>query len=132
MELICLDTNILIAHRRSKDRSKSLLFQLASQYELAITSISVFELWRGDNSGEDAYWEKLFAQMTILELDIKSAKIAGKDYLTLRKKGQMIDIEDLLISGIAKKNNLKIASKNTKHFSRIKGVSLVSLEEEET
>ena len=123
-----MDTNILIAHRRSKDKSKSVLFLLASKYELAISTVSVFELWKGDNSGEDDYWERLFAQMTILDLEIESAKIAGKDFIDLRKKGQMIDIEDLLIGAIAKNNKLRVASQNTKHFSRIAGLSLVDLE----
>ncbi len=52
MALICLDTNILIDHRKSKDKSSTLLFRLSSLYSFAVTSVTVFELWKGDNSGE--------------------------------------------------------------------------------
>jgi predicted nucleic acid-binding protein len=47
MELICLDTTILIDHRRAKDKSKSLLFRIAARYSIAVTAVTVFELWKG-------------------------------------------------------------------------------------
>lgn len=127
MELICLDTSILIDHRRSKNKSNSLLFQLSKAYNFAITSVTVFELWKGDNSGEDAYWTGLFSKMTLLDFDFESAKIAGEDFLELKKAGLMIDIEDILIASIAKRHQLPIASNNYKHFQRIPNLQLVTL-----
>ena len=103
------------------------MFHLAAKYSFAITTVTVFELWKEDNSEEDAFWEKLFSRLTIPGLDMESAKIADKDFPDLGKKGQMIDIEDLLIGAIAKKNNLKVATQNTRHFSRIAGLSLIDL-----
>jgi predicted nucleic acid-binding protein len=65
MELICIDTTILIDHRRTKDKSNSLLFRLSANFSLAVTAITVFELWKGDNTGEDAFWAQLFSKMTL-------------------------------------------------------------------
>ncbi len=65
--------------------------------------------------------------MTLLDFDIESAKIAGKDFLSLQKKGQMIDIEDVLIGAIAKKNDLSLATANEKHLSRIDDLQLLDL-----
>ncbi|MCU0348584.1 MAG: type II toxin-antitoxin system VapC family toxin [Saprospiraceae bacterium] len=128
MELICLDTTILIDHRRSKDKSQSLLFKLSFQYNLAVTSITVFELWKGDNTNEDAFWMQLFSKMTLLDFDVDSGKIAGADFLHLKQKGQIIDIEDILIGGVAKRNNLRVATTNTNHFSRVEGLQLIDLQ----
>ena len=122
-----ISPSILIDHRRAKDKSKSLLFRMTSHYSFAITSISVFELWKGDNSGEDAFWLKLFSNMTLLDFDVESAKIAGRDFLELQRKGQMIDIEDILIGATAKRNQLRMASTNTKHYSKITGLQLVDM-----
>lgn len=58
MEIICLDTNVLIAHKRAKkgDKDKTFLFRLTEKsYQFAISSITVYELLRGDNQDEDVY-----------------------------------------------------------------------------
>lgn len=128
MELICLDTSILIDHRRAKDKSVSLLFRLSAKFSLAVTSITVFELWKGDNTGEDAFWEQLFSKMTLLDFDTESGKISGSDFLDLKKKGLLIDIEDILIGGIAKRHQLRVATTNPNHFSRIQGLVQVDLD----
>jgi predicted nucleic acid-binding protein len=60
MEITCLDTNVLIAHKRAKkaDKDKIFLFRLTMQsYQFAVSSITVYELLRGDNQDEDAYLE---------------------------------------------------------------------------
>jgi predicted nucleic acid-binding protein len=52
MEIICLDTNVLIAHKRAKkiDKDKTFLYCLTNNpYQFAVSSITVYELLRGDN-----------------------------------------------------------------------------------
>jgi hypothetical protein len=44
MEIICLDTNVLIAHKRAQkaDKNKTFLFRLATQdYQFAVASHGV-------------------------------------------------------------------------------------------
>lgn len=125
-EIICLDTDILIAHKRAKDKNKTRFFELASKkYQFAVSVIAVYELLRGDNSEEDKFWKIFFAQVTILDMDINCAKIAGKIYRDLKQKGQPIGAEDILIASIAINNNLKLATDNTKHFDRVQGLTIV-------
>jgi tRNA(fMet)-specific endonuclease VapC len=60
--MICLDTNILIAHKRAKQKDITKLYQLSTTYSFAVTTVTAYELFRGDNSNEDAFWTKfLFA-----------------------------------------------------------------------
>lgn len=124
METILLGTSILIEHRRAKDKSTSRLFEMSGRFLLAISTITVFELWRGDNSGEDEFWQTLFLNCSLLDFDFESAKIAGRDFLFLQKQGLPIDVEDVLIGAVAKRNNLKLATGNQRHFSRIPDLQL--------
>ena len=125
MEVICLDTTILIEYWRAKDKGKTKLVSLQSQYEFAVSVIVVYELLRGDNSAEDSFWKKFFAQVTILDMDIECAEIAGNIYRDLKQNGNMIGVEDILIAAAALKHKLKVATDNTAHFNRIKGLTVV-------
>lgn len=127
VESICLDTSILIDHRRTKPRQNSVFFDLSRKYELVVSSVTVFELWKGDSTNETAFWEELFERMQILTFDTAVAKIAGIDYLYLEKTGQRIGAEDVLIAATAKRHNLRLATTNVNHFNRIPDLQLVDL-----
>ncbi len=128
MDLICLDTNILIAHKRAKiaDKDQTVLYRLATQgYRFAVSSITVYELLRGDNQDEDRYWKTMFANMEILPFDSACAEQAAKIYKNLKQKGQLIEAEDLLIGATALHHRLKLATGNLRHFERIEGLVLL-------
>jgi tRNA(fMet)-specific endonuclease VapC len=128
MEIICLDTNVLIAHKRAKkaDKDKTFLFRLSSQpYQFAVSSITVYELLRGDNQDEDAYWKAMFSNMRVLDFDMKCAEYAATIYQDLKKRGLLIESEDLLIAATALGNQIKLATGNVKHFDRVEGLTLV-------
>ncbi|MDD5214706.1 MAG: type II toxin-antitoxin system VapC family toxin [Methylococcales bacterium] len=128
MEIICLDTNVLIAHKRAKkgDKDKTFLFRLTEKpYQFAVSSITVYELLRGDNQDEDAYWKAMFSNMRILDFDSHCAEEAAKIYQDLKSKGLLIEAEDLLIAATALRNRMKLATGNMKHFARVVGLELV-------
>lgn len=128
MEIICLDTNVLIAHKRAKkaDKDKTFLYQLTTKsYQFSVSSITVYELLRGDNQDEDAYWKAMFSNMTVLDFDSHCAEHAANIYQNLKKKGLLIEAEDLLIAATALGNKLKLATGNVKHFDRVVGLELV-------
>lgn len=128
MEIICLDTNVLIAHKRAKkaDKDKTFLFHLTTQgYQFAVASITVYELLRGDNQDEDAYWKTMFSNMTMLDFDSHCAEVAAKIYQDLKKRGMLIESEDLLIAATALGNQMRLATGNVKHFNRVVGLELV-------
>ena len=128
MDLICLDTNILIAHKRAKiaDKDQTVLYRLATQgYRFAVSSITVYELLRGDNQDEDRYWKTMFANMEILPFDSACAEQAAKIYKNLKQKAQLIEAEHLLIGATALHHRLKLATGNLRHFERIEGLVLL-------
>ena len=88
MEIVCLDTNVLIVHKRAKkaDKDKTFLFRLTMKpYQFAVSSITVYELLRGDNQDEDAYWKAMFSNMNILDFDMDCAEHAAKIYQDLKE-----------------------------------------------
>jgi tRNA(fMet)-specific endonuclease VapC len=128
MDIICLDTDILIAHKRAKtaDKDKTLLYRLAAQgYRYAVSSITVYELLRGDNQDEDRYWKTMFSGMKILPFDFACAEKAAMIYKDLKQNGQLIAAEDLLIGATALQHRLKLATGNSRHFERIDGLILI-------
>lgn len=128
MDMICLDTNILIAHKRAKtaDKDKTELYRLAVHgYRFSVSSVTVYELLRGDNQDEDRYWKTMFADMDILPFDFACAEQAARIYKDLKEKGLLIEAEDLLIGATALRHRLTLATNNRRHFERIEGLLLL-------
>jgi len=57
MELICIDTDILISYWRTdkSNKGQTTLVKLSSTYQIAVSVITVYELLRGDDSLEDEF-----------------------------------------------------------------------------
>lgn len=53
MEMILIDTDVLIDYKRAKAKEQSWLVRLSGQYEIAVSVITAFALLRGQNQAED-------------------------------------------------------------------------------
>lgn len=128
MEIICLDTDVLIEHKRAvrKNKKETLLYKLSEKYSIAVSVITVFELLRGDNSNEDKFWMEFFDTVHIFVLDFESCRIASKIDKELTTSGNKLDVRDIFIASICIKNNVPLASNNQRHFERIKELNLIS------
>lgn len=126
--MICLDTSILIDYFRKTKKENSTLYQLANQHEsFAVSIITKFEIFCGCQTKEQTvFWEELFSRFTVLPFDETSNKEAVKIYQELKKENKLIELPDIFIGATAKVHNLKLATKNTKHFERIHALELVT------
>ena len=125
---VCIDTDILVNFLRNKPEA---LKWIADNQDnnLATTLINVFELYYGAYRSADPEKSKvglnqLIAQLNILNLSEKSVEEAAKEITELEKKGQAIDIKDLLIGTIALTEGYSMKTDNINHFSRISGLQL--------
>ena len=94
-----------------------------------VAAITIHELWRGLgilNIKEKEEIKDILQTITVLPLDLESAKISGEIERRLLGENISIDPEDAMIAGIAIKNNQKLLTKNLKHFSKIKGLKIES------
>ncbi|OQX99376.1 MAG: hypothetical protein B6I24_02655 [Bacteroidetes bacterium 4572_128] len=55
MEVICLDTGLLIEFYRSKNKKNTFLFKISQKYKFAIPTIVKYEVLRGDKI-RDKFW----------------------------------------------------------------------------
>ena len=91
--------------------------------QLAFTELTWYEVIRGyraiDAKKQLAAFEEFCCYCLILSLDRKALDIAADIYVDLRQRGELIGEVDILISGIALKNDMGIVTCNTDHFGRI-------------
>ena len=126
-----LDTNIL-SELVKKRPNPQVLSQLRSKSALALFTsyICVMELRFGSALRDDCgvFWERInkeiISRVKILPITEKEAIVSGDILADLRKTGQSIGMEDVLIAASALTNQCTIVTANTRHFSRIKALKV--------
>ncbi|MDI6720912.1 MAG: type II toxin-antitoxin system VapC family toxin [Candidatus Aenigmarchaeota archaeon] len=128
--MVVLDTDILIGILREDHEAVDFLDALESSGEkLNITVVNAYELYEGaliHPKKEETIKkvETLIMSFECLNFTHPASPIAAGISAELRKKGGMIDLEDIYIASIAKLNDEDIVTRNEKHFSRIKGINV--------
>lgn len=127
---ILIDLNIIIDFLNNQDSAVNFFKEITSDRELFISIISWAEVVYGFKKNKSFNKEKLFQdfledyKIVIISID----KIVAEKYLDvkidLEIKRIPLDDFDLLIAATAMANNLLLATRNIKHFKRIKGLSL--------
>lgn len=124
-----LDTNILseIIRKRPNPYVLSQL-RAKSSHELFTSCICIMELRFGSRLRGDfkEFWGKLeksiISKVKVIPISEKEATIAGDILAEMKKTGQIIGIEDVLIAASALANQCRMVTANVRHFSRIKGL----------
>jgi len=124
-----LDTNIL-SELIKKKPNPLLLHRLEREpaYNLFTSCICTMELRFGSSLREDfeKFWQKItneiISRVNVLSIGEKEALAAGDILASLRKTGQGIGMEDVLIAASAIANHYTVVTANTRHFSRIKNL----------
>lgn len=125
-ELICLDTSVLIDYFRKINKKKSFFYEITSNYSLfAVSIITQYEIYCGCNEKQLSFWDSFFDKVVVLPFENAANLAAIEIYKNLKRKNKMIEVPDLLIGATAKANNLKLATLNLKHFSRIEGLDII-------
>ena len=128
--MICVDSDCIIDFLRGKKEAVEIIKKYKD--ELAATEINMFEIFTGIyakrefSEKEENEAKQFFDSLNIFYIDgwgIKAAKI----FSDLLKIGKMMDQNDCFISAIMLVNGCnKIITGNVKHFSRIKGIEVIS------
>jgi tRNA(fMet)-specific endonuclease VapC len=133
-----LDTNIL-SELIKRQPNSHVLSRLGSKpaYTLFTSSICIMELRFGSALREDfeKFWQKIaneiISRVNIIPIGEREALAAGDILADLRKSGQTIGLEDVLIAASAITNQYTMVSANVRHFSRIKGLEVENWRERE-
>ncbi len=126
-----LDTNIL-SELVKKRPNPQVLSQLRSKSALTLftSCICIMELRFGSALRDDfeVFWEtinkEIISRVKILTIGEKEALVSGDILADLRKTGQSIGMEDVLIAASALTNQCTMVTADTRHFSRIKALKV--------
>jgi len=128
--VVCLDSDIIIDFLR---KEKSAVFEIGKMneggVELSTTSISAFELLKGNTSlsqrSDKEALEGLLKTIKIYDFNLKSSRKAAEIFNNLKEEGNLIELPDIMIASIAMSNSESLLTNNKKHFQRIEGLRLL-------
>ncbi len=129
--MICLDTTAIIDFLNGRQEIQSLIKKY-KEY-IITTEIAVFETFLGIykkkiiSQIEEDRARDFFNSIEVLPMKQGCGKIAAKILADLSKKGKTIGQNDCMMASIMIKNGHDtIITKNIKHFSKIKGIKIIS------
>jgi len=131
---VIIDTTVLVDFLRDKKYAKNAIQELIhEENSLHTTDINAFELYHGayKSRRQDknlASVKGILNSLTLLSTTEDSMEIAGKTAAELDRKGEKIEIRDLLIGSIALVEGCSVLTNNRKHFERIRGLDVISPE----
>lgn len=123
-----LDTNIIVDHLREKEILQEEILEEGGGISIITLGELLYGAYKSDHPQNTL--TKLSNSLRILDLKIVNldqeiinefAKIKAQ----LEKEGQRLDDFDLLIAATALINNFILATKNIRHFNRIKNLKMV-------
>lgn len=125
--LVVADTDVLIDYLRGRAPGAAVIRELIADRRLRLTTITAFELRSGsDFATRRPQVMRLFRSRTI-PFDLGAAVRAGEVAAQLRAAGEEIGPADSMQAGICLRYDLALATRNRRHFGRVRGLDLVDL-----
>ncbi len=127
--MVILDTDILVGLLRQNLDAEKFLENLEKKNEqINTTTINAFELFEGallyPGRDKDKSAEILLRSLGSYSFNALASWVAAQTSAELKKTGKMIDFLDLAIASIALSRGESLATRNVKHFDRIKGLKI--------
>jgi tRNA(fMet)-specific endonuclease VapC len=122
-KLVVADTDAVIDFFTDTAPFAQAMAGLLREGRLAVTAITIFELYAGVVGAKRLKQVQAFCErVPVIALDLLAAAYAGKIYTDLKSKGKTVGNQDILIAGACLANGLPLLTRNTAHFTPIKGL----------
>ena len=128
-----IDTDILIDFLRNRKESVAFVTQLEEKKTLlSTTAVNAFELYYGAHKSKQSAktlqtTKKLLDRLILFPLTPRSAQRAGRIYAELELEGHPIGLRDTFIAAIALTRSCSVATQNTGHFEKVKGLTVIAV-----
>lgn len=122
-----VDTSIFIDYLRAKNKAKTRLQNLPDDAVIYVSSVAMYELYMGATTPQK--WvdvKTLTDSIPVLPFTKEVAEKAAIIYQELRKNNKLIEFRDIFIAATALVHNLPVLTRNSKHFKRIKALTIVT------
>ncbi|MCI4624431.1 MAG: type II toxin-antitoxin system VapC family toxin [Candidatus Magnetoovum sp. WYHC-5] len=132
-----IDTDWAIDHLRGKNEKVRDKIKEFRSSGIAISIISVAELYCGiyyiseedKRKKKEEQLEAFLSVFKVLSIEKAICKIFAQTGNELKRNGKCIDNFDLMIASTALFHNLTLLTNNRKHFDRIVGLQIISIQE---
>ena len=125
---VLVDTSIIIDFLRKKRKDRSVLWRIKEDSVCFMSAITLFELFSGAQNERHLEDVKIISNwIEAIYFDDETARLSAVIYRNLKGKNQLIEFRDIFIAATAKQHGLFVATLNSRHFERIKGVTLLEL-----
>jgi len=118
-----LDSDAIIGYLKSIPKWSNLLNDIDDS-EKGTSIINISEVLEGFPKEKYYTFKEFTETMTVFTIDWKVAEVFAETRAKMRKDGNLIDNMDLLIASTCLANNLTLITGNVKHFERIKGLKI--------
>jgi predicted nucleic acid-binding protein len=123
-QTVLLDTSVLINLLHGKREPTALLRDLASRgVNLAVSCITVAELFAGMRENEQTATEELLSTLDCLPVTPEIARLAGLIRAAQRRLGKTFALDDMMIAATAILHDSQLITDNRKDFD-VPGVKL--------
>ncbi len=120
--MIVIDTNVVIEYLKGNERIIQTVNEYSKNHGIGITYISEYELLKYSDK-KNKVLEEFIENITVIYPDRASAARSAEIFRKLRSSGDLINENDILIAGIALKNNNKFITLDS-DFNKIKDESI--------
>lgn len=129
METVCVDTETLWQFLLNKKEVVELLLQVQKNADLAVTSLSLFELYTLAAHSEKPIENKvvvdvLAKRLTVLAFHASQAEAAAAVQENLLREKKKIELRDLWEGVMVSQANYAILTANPEHYKDIPGVKI--------
>ncbi|HEC67466.1 MAG TPA: type II toxin-antitoxin system VapC family toxin [Candidatus Desulfofervidus auxilii] len=112
-----IDTDVCVDFLENREFAVELFEKISEKDQYFISILTYYELLKGSYSKKQYKSVEVFASsIEILNLDGKIIKMGAEFYRDYRKRGITLSDIDCLIMATAKEKNLKIITRNVKHY----------------
>ncbi|MEX2681945.1 MAG: type II toxin-antitoxin system VapC family toxin [Candidatus Sigynarchaeota archaeon] len=141
--MLYIDTSVAIGWMHGDFTVEQLLSKVDASERLAITSISMYEIYAGLYTiqfvkkfkkakaiidKETASIQRLEKALVQVDFTTKAARKGAELYFSLAGAGESIDLFDCMIAGtILSRGDSDILTGNADHYSRITGLNVISM-----
>jgi len=127
-----IDSSVLIAAERGDLDLEKILHEHRDK-ELALSSMTASELLHGVHRANtearkvkrEAFVEALLSSLPVISFDLVAARAHARLWAELASKGDNVGQHDLIIGATAISRGLDVATRDTRSFPKIPGLSIL-------
>ena len=131
---LIFDTSEFIWAERRGQKATDLMRNVAKAEGVGISAITIAELQHGvrraatdmQRKTRQQFLESVEEAFPVYPLNAEIAKLLGNLDAELALRGEKLDLADLIVAATALALDYSVATRNTKHFSRIENLHIIS------